>query len=244
MDQETDIDPVADNDEPVEVVVTIERPGWELPEFLAAGLLVTTALLLATSFVAAIIGIFQPLPQSTSSLQLNGYVMVYSTSWATIATSLVVIVALVLCWWQVRQVGQAPDDVSGIARLPRLGWMSSVGGFFLVLLAIGSVATFLGTLFVGGSANSNVAWERYVSVGGQALAVLVLTVFGLIAVQKINDEAEAVLATDDDDVIVVDELDVGDDDPAALTAADDGGGDGGGDYGGTHSDGPPPSDEE
>jgi len=67
--------------------------------------------------------------------------MVYSTSWATIATSLVVIVALVLCWWQVRQVGQAPDDVSGIARLPRLGWMSSVGGFFLVLLAIGSVAT-------------------------------------------------------------------------------------------------------
>jgi len=61
--------------------------------------------------------------------------------------------------------------------------------------------------------------------------VLVLTVFGLIAVQKINDEAEAVLATDDDDVIVVDELDVGDDDPAALTAADDGGGDGGGDDG-------------
>jgi len=39
--------------------------------------------------------------------------------------------------------------------------------------------------------------------------VLVLTVFGLIAVQKINDEAEAVLATDDDDVIVVDELDAG-----------------------------------
>jgi len=77
----------------------------------------------------------------------------------------------------VRQVGKAPDDVSGIARLPRLGWMSSVGGFFLVLLAIGSVATFLGTLFVGGSANSNVAWalceRRWPGV-----AVLVLTVFG------------------------------------------------------------------
>jgi len=64
MDQETDIDPVADNDEPVEVVVTIERPGWELPEFLAAGLLVTTALLLATSFVAAIIASSSPCPRA------------------------------------------------------------------------------------------------------------------------------------------------------------------------------------
>jgi len=69
-------------------------------------------------------------------------------------------------------------------------------------LGIGSVAT-SSALFVGGSANSNVAWERYVSVGGQGGGARAHRV-RVIAVQKINDEAEAVLATDDDDVIVVD----------------------------------------
>jgi len=193
MDQETDIDPVADNDEPVEVVVTIERPGWELPEFLAAGLLVTTALLLATSFVAAIIGIFSPCPEhvvaAAQRLRDGLFDLV-----ATIATSLVVIVALVLCWWQVRQVGQAPDDVSGIARLPRLGWMSSVGGF--------SSSSWRSVRWPPSSAPcSSRLGQQQRGVGAlcerrcQALAVLVLTVFGLIAVQKINDEAEAVLAT-------------------------------------------------
>jgi len=178
----------------------IRHAEWELPEVLAAVIMVAFVIIAITAVVAGIVDAGSKNP-GLSSAQVVGEAMETATAWANPAFAFILVVGVGLVWWQVRiwsaeidvaAAGEAEDVDLDAADSPVLvaafdhllrakslvSWALPLLVAVLTAAAASVVASFL--LYRGQGIGGGEVWSNHVETIGFAAATWVLVLAGLL----------------------------------------------------------------
>jgi hypothetical protein len=183
-------------------VPAVRHAQWELPEVVAAVILLVFVVLTVTSVVVGVVAAVGQEGGLTSA-QLVGYAMQSATTWANPAFAFVLLVGVGLVWWQVRiwsaEIELAgsgdnpdvePDDDADsailVAAFDHLLRAKSLATWALPLLFVvlaaalaNALASFL--LYRGAGLGGGEVWSNHLNSIGLGLATWVLVAAGLVA---------------------------------------------------------------
>ncbi len=187
------------NEPPARVVRHAE---WELPEVLAAVVLVAFVLITVTSVVSGVVSGLGQEEAGFTAAQIVGVAMGNASSWADPPFAFVLLVGVGLVWWQVRiwsaeiELAAAADDeappeddsesVVLVAAFDHLLRAKSLATWALPLLVVvlsASVADIVSSflLYRGTGIGGGAIWSSHIESIGFACATWVLVLAGLIA---------------------------------------------------------------
>ena len=164
-------------------------PGlaWEVPEVLAAVVLLAVAVLAAGGLAAGIslsvsVQSALPSPSVWSAVQ-------FGSQWADPLVALVLLGVLGVCWWQLQAWAEVVEEDADGDRSEALGHMRrarltvwwAVGAFGVT--AVGSIAEFASTI---GQGDAGVTWPFDINGGAGMSAVLLVAGTGALVGRHLN----------------------------------------------------------
>ncbi|MGA2520260.1 MAG: hypothetical protein ABSG81_05505 [Acidimicrobiales bacterium] len=182
---------------------TLRHAEWELPEVLAAVVLVAFVLITVTSVVSGIVSGVGQEEAGFTAAQVVGVAMGNASSWADPPFAFVLLVGVGLVWWQVR-IWSAEIELAGatdgdeaapegdsentvlVAAFDHLLRAKSLATWALPLLVVvlsASVADIVSSflLYRGTGVGGGAIWSSHIESIGFACATWVLVLAGLVA---------------------------------------------------------------
>lgn len=176
---------------------------WELPEVLAAVIMVALVIVSLTALVAGIVVAASTSTSGLSSAEAVGEAMQSATGWANPAYAFVLVAGVALVWWQARiwsgeidlavatdaedadpDVADSPVLVAAFDHLLRAKSLATWALPLLLVVLTASAASVVASFLVfrgnlGGSGGE--VWSNHVETIGFAAATWVLVLAGLVA---------------------------------------------------------------
>jgi len=178
----------------------VRHAEWELPEVLAAVVLLAFTVITAAAVVTGLVAAYGQEQPGLAQAQIIGLAMQDATAWANPAFTALILGVVVLIWWQVRMwtaeiaqyegedsaAGAADDDSMLLAAFDHLlrakslaSWAVPVVIVVLAAAADSAVASFL--LYRGQGIGGGTIWSNHTQNLGMAVATWVLGISALVA---------------------------------------------------------------